>query len=59
MAKRAGTASYEDILKVSDEDLKSGQIDRVTARLAKLRLASVPREFRLRLAVIARRAGEG
>ena len=49
--------SLTDLLQECEADLRAGQGQQVAKRLAKLNSAKVPREYRLRLANICRRAG--
>jgi tetratricopeptide (TPR) repeat protein len=56
-AKKA--VSYSDILKSCDLDIKAGKIDSAAERIVKINLASVPREYHVRLSVLSRRAGIG
>jgi tetratricopeptide (TPR) repeat protein len=57
MPSRTQKISYLDVVKSCDADLKAGHVDAAVERIAKLKIAGVPREFRLRLSVICRRAG--
>jgi tetratricopeptide (TPR) repeat protein len=47
---------FEELVKICDDDIRSGQAQNVGRRLAKLNTSRVPREWRLPLAKICRRA---
>jgi tetratricopeptide (TPR) repeat protein len=57
MPRAKKNVSYSDILRNCDLDLKAGKIESAVERISNLNLVSVPREFRVRFAVVSRRAG--
>jgi hypothetical protein len=51
-----GTVSYSDLYQACDDDIRAGRARAVQSRFAEIALPRVPREWRLKLATICRRA---